>query len=337
MRAAVVGVGAVGARIARQLLSSATIDTVLIADQDPKVSAAVARSLGAGAEVVELNGPASLPDVDVLVLASPPGTHVTLARAAVLAGIGVVSASDSVPDVEGLLRLDDWARERNTSVAVGAGLMPGLTCVLAKHGAALFDEVAEIHVAKAGTGGPSCAIQHHRALSLSNSEYHDGQWSTHRGGSGRVLRWFPDPVASRDCYRALMPDPLLLHRAFPETERITARVAATRRDRLTMGIPMLRPPHRPEGGVGAIRVELWGSRNNQRDVLAYGAVDRPGVAAGAVAALTATWMLEGRLRAVGAAGLAELVEPVPFLAELATRGVKTAVFEGETAWKLPAE
>ncbi len=337
MRSAVVGVGAVGARVARQLVSSAAIDTVLVADQDPHVSATVARSLGAGAEVVEISGPASLPEVDVLVLASPPGTHVTLARAAVLAGVDVVSVSDSVHDIEGLLQLDDWARERNTRVAVGAGLMPGLTCVLARHGAALFDEVAEIHVAKSGTGGPACARQHHHALNLSNDEYHDGQWTTHRGGSGRILRWFPDPVGSRDCYRALLPDPSLLHRSFPDTERITARVAATRRDRLTMGIPMLRPPHRPEGGVGAVRVELWGSRNNQRDVVAYGAVDRPGVAAGAVAALTATWMLAGRILPVGAAGLADLVEPVPFLAELATRGVKAAVFEGETAWKLPSE
>ena len=31
---------------------------------------------------------------------------------------------------------------------------------------------------------------------------------------------------------------------------------------------------------------------------------------------------------MGAAGLAELVDPVAFLAELARRGVKAAVFEG---------
>jgi hypothetical protein len=36
----------------------------------------------------------------------------------------------------------------------------------------------------------------------------------------------------------------------------------------------------------------------------------------------------GELRATGAAGLAELVEPVPFLGDLARRGVKAAVFEG---------
>jgi len=48
-----------------------------------------------------------------------------------------------------------------------------------------------------------------------------------------------------------------------------------------------------------------------------------------VAALAAQWALDGRLRRTGAAGLAELVEPLPFLAELARRGVRAAVFEGQ--------
>jgi hypothetical protein len=60
-------------------------------------------------------------------------------------------------------------------------------------------------------------------------------------------------------------------------------------------------------------------------------MDRPAVAAGTVAAVAATWAAGGRLRRPGAAGLAELVDPVPFLGELARRGVKAAVFEGDLA------
>jgi hypothetical protein len=48
-----------------------------------------------------------------------------------------------------------------------------------------------------------------------------------------------------------------------------------------------------------------------------------------VAALAAVWTAEDRLRRHGAAGLAELVEPLPFLQELARRGVRAAVFEGD--------
>jgi hypothetical protein len=52
------------------------------------------------------------------------------------------------------------------------------------------------------------------------------------------------------------------------------------------------------------------------------------VAAGTVAAVTARWIASGQVHATGAAGLASLVEPLPFLHELVRAGVSAAVFEG---------
>src|ERR687895_764237 len=71
-----------------------------------------------------------------------------------------VLIGDSIPAVRDLLDLDAEARERGLAVVVGAAFAPGLSCVLARHAASLFDEVDEIHVARHGTGGPSCARQH---------------------------------------------------------------------------------------------------------------------------------------------------------------------------------
>jgi hypothetical protein len=72
-------------------------------------------------------------------------------------------------------------------------------------------------------------------------------------------------------------------------------------------------------------------------VAVLGAIDRPAVAAGAVAAVSAAWAMTGRLAKPGAGGLALLVaDPVPFLHELAGRGVRAAVFEG-TSPSRPAE
>ena len=42
-------------------------------------------------------------------------------------------------------------------------------------------------------------------------EWCDGQWVRRPGGSGRELVWFPEPIAGADCYRAALPDPILLH------------------------------------------------------------------------------------------------------------------------------
>jgi NAD(P)H-hydrate repair Nnr-like enzyme with NAD(P)H-hydrate epimerase domain len=324
VRVLVSGVGAVGARAARHLVADAAVEAVLIDEPDRKRQAAVVRSLGGRAEAVDDADPTL---ADLVLLASPPPRHVAAARRAVAAGRHVVSVADSVAAVEDLLDLHAEARERKVTVAVGAGFGPGLSCVLARHAAGEFDAVDEIHVAHQGTGGPACARQHHSALRGVGFDWRDHTWRRRPPGSGRELCFFPDPIGGADCYRAALPDALLLVPAFPGVARVTARLAATRRDRLTAGLPMLRPPH-AEGRIGGLRVEVRGRRGSTRDTLVLGAVDRPAVAAGTVAAVTARWVGSGQAAGPGAAGLATLVEPLPFLHELGRAGVRAAVFEG---------
>jgi hypothetical protein len=321
-------VGAVGARVARQFHSVPDIDDLVLVDPDEQRARGVARSLGGVAR-------SCTPDEGMVegagvVVVAADGGHRRWAERALEAGAHVVSTADSTDEVRGLLDLDAEARERGRHIVVGAGFSPGLTCVLARHGAADVDAVDEIHVAKVGTAGPACARQHHDALGDPALDWRDGAWLRRRGGSGRELCWFPDPVGGVDCYRAALPDALLLVSAFPGVARVTARVGANRRDRLTSRLPMLRPPH-PEGKVGAVRVEVRGRRGQARDVRVLGAMDLPAVAAGAVAAVATGFAVQGRLARAGAAGLAELAEPVPFLQELARRGVRAAAFEGSAA------
>ncbi len=319
-----IGAGACGARAGRQLLALGPPDDLVLVDPDGARADAVATSLGEPARVASA---APVLDAGDVLLLTAPGGHSGLAEKAIDRGAHVVSTTDVVAEVRSLCDLDVAARAASVSVAVGAGFSPGLSCVLAALGARGFERVSEIHVAKVGTGGPSCARQHHKALNGSAFDWRDGEWERRSGGSGRELCWFPDPVRAVDCYRAALPEALLLAPAFPAVTRVTARMGANRRDRLTARLPMLRRPH-PEGELGAIRVEIRGIEGSSRDDKVFGAVDRPAVAAGAVAALACQWAADGRLTRTGAAGLASLVEPGPFLAALAERGVKVAVFEG---------
>jgi len=325
----VIGVGAVGARLARQLISTDD-DRVVLRDANRGRLEMVAQSLGENATVDSgaLDDPF---DVDVVVLAGPGRTQAALAAGFVRAGIHVVTTTDDLTDVRGLLALDQEARDRETHLVIGAGFAPGLTCVLAVHGARGFDVVDEIHIAKTGTGGPACARQHHRALGRGAVDWRDGGWAERPGGSGRELCWFPDPIGAQDCYRAELPDALVIVPAFTNLRRVTSRVSATRRDRLTSRLPMLWPTN-PEGGPGAVRVELRGTVDGRRQTVILGVMDRPAVAAGAVAAVATQRVLDGSLRRTGAAGLAELAESVPFLTDLARRGVRAAVFEGDASF-----
>jgi len=315
----------VGARAARQLVEADDVDEVVVVDPNAQRRAAVVQSSGVKATD---GGPADDSEVDGVLLAGPNGLHVAAARHHVALGRPVVSCADGIEDVRGLLDLGPDAEARDVAVVVGAGFSPGYTCLLARHAAASFEHVDEIHVARSGTGGPACALAHHDALTGTAVDWRDGSWQRRTAGSGRELCWFPDPIGAEDCYRAELPDALLLVPAFADVGRVTARLSANRRDRITAHLPMLRKPH-PEGLVGAVRVEVRGRRAGAQDVTVLGALDRPAVAAGAVAAVAIRWALQGRIPS-GAAGLAAIADPVPFLIELALVGIKAAAFDGGT-------
>ena len=253
MKILVVGCGIVGGRAIRQLLSVPGVGEIVLDDPRPEHVADVVASMGPRTEPL---GPRTWADIDpdVVVLASPPG-HGDFARTALEIGAHVVSVSDSIDDTLALRELHSFASAVNRSVIIGAGFAPGLSCLLAIHGAVEFESIDEIHVAKTGTAGPACARQHHEALKHDGIDWRDGDWVAKPGGSGRELCWFPDPIGGADCYRAALPDPMLLHESFPSAARITSRMSATRRDRLTSRLPMMRQPH-AEAGPGAIRVEL---------------------------------------------------------------------------------
>lgn len=326
MRVLLAGLGVTGSRAARQLASMASISELVLDGRDSAHVRRVAMSMG---ERVSELGNRTWESVapDVVVIALPAGMHQSAAVRALTVGAHVVSCADSLDDVDGLLDLDRFARSLDRSVLVGAGFSPGLSCILARHASAELAVVDEIHVAKLGTGGPACARQHHKALRTESRDFRDGRWIDNHGGSGRELVFFPEPIGGADCYRGGLPESVLLQKAFPTATRLSARMSATRRDRLTSRLPMMRKPH-PEAGAGGIRVEVRGRRGGVSEVVVMGAMDRPSVAAGAVLAVSVGMLIAGQVSRVGSGGLAEMVEPVSFLKELALVGVKCARFEG---------
>jgi saccharopine dehydrogenase-like NADP-dependent oxidoreductase len=336
-RVAVLGCGRTGSEVALALSRCPNLELVLC-DTHPGRSMALGSQLSRrGAHIAAAFTPSadeaswrSLAGsgLGVAVLCLPREGHGAAARAMLGCGSPFVSLTDDLSETAELLGLGAEAVDRSVPIVAGAGFVPGLSCLLARHAANLFDEVDEVHVCRAGTGGPACARQHHAALSGTALDWRDGDWARRRSGSGRQLAHFPEPIGPRDCYRAALPDALLLQRAFPEAKRITARLAATRRDRLSAPLPMLRAPH-PDGGPGAVRVEVWGRRDGASEVTIYGTTGSPAEIAAAVAATAARWLLDKRW-APGVTALAELADPVPYLAELHRAGVRFATFEGVT-------
>jgi hypothetical protein len=331
-RYVVAGLGAVGARAARQLHSLGGADELWLVSADRRRAQEVASALGEPARTGTWDEAlAARPDAVVLSGAVGPlvGAQrlVERARLALEAGAHVVTTSDGQEETEGLLGLDSEARRLGRHLVPGAAFCPGLSCVLALHAAARMDEIEEVRVSATGAGGPACRRAHRRSLSGPAHEWDAGEWLSPAAGSGRELCWFPDPAGGRDCYRAGFSTTTLLLPAFPSARRISARRSATRRERA--GLPDSPFGRKAEGAGGAIRVEVVGHRDGSVVDRVLGAYDRPAVAAGAVAALSANWAVNGRLVRTGAGGLAEMVkDTVGFLSQLSERGVRAAIFTG---------
>jgi hypothetical protein len=321
LRVGLVDLGAVGTRAARALIESREVASVMLRSGRSERLDQVVGVLGSRAAIW---GPDDEPGPDVVILCGPAGSHVAAARHHVGRGRSVVSCSDDVDEVVGLLALDADAKAQGVVVVAGAAFSPGLSCVLARHAAGALDRVDQVHAAMVGVGGPACSAQRRKVHTRDGREWRDGRWEEIEGGSSQELVWFPDPISARDCGRGALAEPILLQRLFPEATLVTARAGIDRADRMLGFIPK-RSPVAPEGEPGAIRVEISGIRADEPASVVYAVMDRPSVGTGTTVAVAA--VAAATSGATGAMGLGELVEPVPFLAELARRGIRGATFE----------
>jgi hypothetical protein len=323
-----VGAGAVGARTARQLVETPGVERVLVVDRRAARAETVVTAMGARAETLEWYGDGPLPEgVSAVACALPSGCEQAIASRALEAGVPFASCGDDERDLGGLRSLSETARLSNVALVAGCGLAPGLSDVLARHAADVFDEVDEIGVARSGTAGDACVATAVHALRAQTVELRDGEYEESRRWGGHELVWFPEPLGPRECER-VATGVQLLHDAVPTARRISVRLA-----RPETG-PTARWLRRkdPEGTWGAVRVEVWGRRGAAREPVVYGAIERTAIAAGTVLGVTTAalaGLLPGLLKPSGGVfGLGALVQPRAFLAELSRRGVKAAIFEG---------
>ncbi len=314
--ALVCGAGLVGRRVARQLADSDEIGHVRVTDKRNRRAEAVVAALGGQSSAMRWPL-GSLDGVDVVVTALAGDHDVEVARRSIDARVPCVSVADAPSTIAGLRGLDAAARAAGVTVAIGAGFAPGLSEVLAAHAASLFDDVDEVRVARAGWSGPASAASVRRTRRDVAALWRRGSW--HEVSKLEEQVWFPEPIGPVDCQAVRAPAEIVVG-AIPSVAAITATLAEAERPRRR---------HARADALGAIRVEVWGRRDEGCDVVVYGAIDRVSIAAGAVAAITALRLVDrDHPTPPGVHGAAELLDPLAAMADLSARGVRSAVFEG---------
>lgn len=319
----IVGLGAVGANAARQLVDTPTVTRIYVTDTRRERIEQVMGAL-ASPKVVAVDARAVPDDVAVIACALPEDRDLPFAELAIERGIAWTSAAEDIDAIDQVLALSTTATDAGARLAPGVGFAPGFSDVLAAHAASAFDTIDEIHVARAGAAGPASASAARDALRSRAVVGRSGEVREVRP-RGHELVWFPEPVGARDC-TLIASGVALLVRAFPGAHRVSVRAAEA-----TVPSWIRRVP---DESWGALRVECWGRREDCETPLIYGCVERTAVASGIMLALSAI-ALTGALPIAradapysGVLGPAELFDPVPTLAECARRGMKAATFEG---------
>ncbi len=320
------GLGEVGVRAARQLVETPGVQTVMIAARPSRRVEEVCSSLGPMARRVDWTPGDPVPSsTNVIASALPAEWHVRVAEAAIAAGVAAVLAADDSESLGALAALSAKAAAAGVTIAAGCGLAPGLACVLARHAGSLFDAVDEVRIARSGIAGEASERAVRDERRPLPTVLRGGRWRS--GSRLGELVWFPEPINARDCQLVTGGGPLLAE-AFGSLDRLTWSLAEGGRKRV--GLRRVDP----DDGWGAIRVEVFGRRDGEASSVVYGLVDRIALAAGATLAVAAA-ELGGfgveRVVRPGVHSLAALVDPVQFLAELATRGVRAAAFVGAPA------
>lgn len=210
---------------------------------------------------------------DAVVICAKSAQHLPIVKRLLATSITkVVSTAGDPETINAFIDTEADLRRAQISLYPAIAASPGASTLLAHWLTEDFERVDRVTTAKYGTGGPECARIHHRSFKGRAYEVDGGEMVRKAPATGRALVWFPQPAEPGDCYRAELAEPIILTREFPTVDRIVALREANRRDRLTMKLPMLRPPHR-EGLIGACWVEVRGltAHGYRHDVMAISA------------------------------------------------------------------
>lgn len=219
------GAGHIGSRVVRELNKRAPDAELIIADKNLEGAKRLASELGGNisAQLVDADDPKSLLSVmeGVDVAISTIGPYYKYGRKLLEAAIGAktdfVDIDDDYDATRDCLELDAEAKRAGITAIIGLGASPGLTNLMAKHGAEKLDQVDEIHTAWAWTAldprmGPAIIAHYFHAITGKIPTYRDGKWIEIPAFSEPEIVEFPPPLNGIEVRHCGHPEPLTIPR-----------------------------------------------------------------------------------------------------------------------------
>ncbi|MBN2282476.1 MAG: saccharopine dehydrogenase NADP-binding domain-containing protein [Deltaproteobacteria bacterium] len=357
------GSGAMGRRAVQDLASRDIVKEITIADFNIGEAQQLARSLGTKCRAVKVDANDHTNLVETMrghtVALGTIGPfykyEVRIARACIEAGVHYVSICDDYDAAEGILRLDEAAREKGLTLITGVGWTPGVTNMLARKATALFDEVETIAVAwgchASDTVGKAVTLHTFHIFAGVVPSFQNGRTLRIPAGSGRELIRFPAPVGMVNVFHLGHPEPVTIPRHI-EAQNVTLkgglvedyfnvlgkvlsflRIINTRSGKDFLGaivnplLPVFEKIDKPPETASACRVDTTGKKDGKRVHLAYGAVAHMDVLTGIPASIAVQMLLEGTITATGVLPPEACLDSGDFLKRARENGIR--LFQGD--------
>lgn len=347
------GAGHMGSHIARYLLNVSD-GQVVLADYQVAKARALAAELGERVEATFVDARnrdsllLALRDADVGIGAIGPFYRFgpKMAWAALESRVPYLDIGDDYGPIDVLFEFDAVARRSGTPIITGLGWTPGLSNVLARHGADQLDQVKEIRIAWVGGAADAegQAVVKHVLYAVSGSvpTYRDGRITHVSATSEPEVVRFPDPLGAVEVSHVGHPEPLTIPRSIP-AQTVSLKGALTPRwnnrlARTLVGFGLASSPrridrlsnlvHRLEGLLGAggvalsgLRVDVTGSRGDRLITLSYSAADHMARLTAVPAAVGAAMLARGEIGTPGVFAPEAVLDASRFLNELAAQGI----------------
>jgi saccharopine dehydrogenase-like NADP-dependent oxidoreductase len=215
------GAGEMGSVAVRDLVEH-TDHEIVIADLRPEAATKLADELDSSSRVstrvVDVEDDRSLREamagVDTVLTATYMRWNVRVTRAAIEAGVHLVDLGAYVADTAEQLAMDEQAREAGCRIVPGCGVAPGLTNVLAAHGARQLDQVESIriysYITHPITTSPGIVYTRFDASRGVSLVYRDGRLEEHPSFGEEEAVEFPPPYGTQLVHLVPHPEPLTL-------------------------------------------------------------------------------------------------------------------------------
>ncbi len=227
MRVAIVGAGAMGLRVAEELLASSSAVELLAIDasreslskfEDALASDRVKSALGDATEAGRLA--AALQGSDVVVNSAQYDVNVFVMHAALKAGAHYVDLGGMFHETRRQLKLHDEFYAAGLTAVVGMGAAPGITNILAAHACADLEQVESVEASfGAGVEDHEDASRFVPPYSLrtimqefleESVQFVNGSHQSQPPMSGTRVINFPHPIGALDCIYTLHSEPATL-------------------------------------------------------------------------------------------------------------------------------